>query len=75
MSFIDDAHVLLDNLLNGFKFAFHPFDIFHGFGIVKLFFLLLDDTVKLDKIMASLNAFEPGLQIMRTKNSFSLIKE
>ena len=75
MSFIDEVHIFFDNLLNGLKFAFHPFNIFHGFGIIKLFFLLLDDTVKLDKIMTSLNAFKPGLQIMSTENSFGLIEK
>lgn len=75
MSFIDEVHIFFDNLLNGLKLAFHPFDIFHGFGIIKLFFLLLDDTVKLDKIVTSLNAFKPGLQIVGTENSFGLIEK
>lgn len=64
LSLIDESHVLFHNLLNGLKFTLHSFDIFHRFGIVELFFFLLDDSVKFNKIVTTLNALQPGLHIV-----------
>lgn len=75
MSRIEHAHILLHDLLNALKLLFHALSILKGFRIVELSFLQLNDAIKPNKIVTSLDTFESRLQIMCPKNRFGLIKE
>ena len=69
------THILSHQIVNRFQLSFHSLDVFERTGIFKLFLLCLDDPVKPDKIVVTIDSLEPGLIIGSSQRALDFIKE